>query len=162
MRRPRPPAARCRAVSSAPWGKASRFAEFFPDGDRLVIASRGDDTVRVASFDPDDGVIGAAVVVSAITKPAGIAVVSSPWCHRRGVLTGFGQAHPGYPGVRRGTPGYAGVRRVQPTRRASHTSAPAIATWTARSIAASFSPRSTDSLSVRSATTAQTQPAAIP
>ena len=65
-----------RAVSSAPCGKAPRFAEFFPGGPdelRLVIASTGDDTVRVASFDPEEGVIGAAVVVSAITKPAGIA-----------------------------------------------------------------------------------------
>lgn len=54
--------------------------------------------------------------------------------------------------------------RFPPSRqpRASHASAPAMATSMARAIAASFSPRSTTSLSVRSATTAQTHPAAIP
>ena len=62
-----------RATSSTPCGVAPRFAEFFPEGDRLLIASTGDDTVRVATFDPDRGVIGPTVVVLSITKPAGIA-----------------------------------------------------------------------------------------
>ena len=66
-----------RPAASAPCGQAPRFALFAPDGDRLVLASQGDGTVRTVGFDPETGALGGANVVATLPGAAGLALASA-------------------------------------------------------------------------------------